>query len=375
MVERRVGVARVLLDSEVVPGDPVIDDGRIVAVEAPLPGASGLAVPGLVDLQVNGITDPGVGSIDFSDAGPGEMRSAARALAEHGVTAFCPTLITAPPDHTIAALQRLEEARIEQGSEPARNEARILGAHLEGPFLSAERLGAHPAAHRRDPELILLGRLLAAGPVQMVTLAPELAGAVELIQTLRNHDIVVAAGHSDATAAEAAAGFAAGVTLTTHHGNAMRPFTPRAPGLFGRALVEPDVGVPIIADGHHLAAETTKLIAAAVGERLILVSDAVAHGRTLGGATPLRSVDGAVRDEAGRLAGSALWLDDAVRNLVDLGLPRSTTLAAASTTPARYLRRPEHAVRPGAVADIVVFDESLSVREVFVAGQRAHRTR
>ena len=153
---------------------------------------------------------------------------------------------------------------------------RVVGAHLEGPFLSPERLGTHPLEHRRDPDLALLERLLDAGRVTTFTLAPELAGADALIERLLEREIVVSAGHTNATAAQAHAAFDLGVSTVTHLFNAMRPFRSRDPGIVGVALTRRDVYVQMIVDGHHLADETVRLIWAAAGGRVALVSDATA---------------------------------------------------------------------------------------------------
>src|SRR5262249_29254243 len=150
----------------------------------------------------------------------------------------------------------------------------ILGMHLEGPFLSASRLGAHAAAGRRDPDLALLERLLDGGPVRMMTLAPERPGADPLIDRLLERGVAVALGHTDATAAEANAAFDRGARAVTHLFNAMRPFQHRDPGIAGAALARDDVLVSIILDGIHLADETARMIWNAAAGRVALVTDA-----------------------------------------------------------------------------------------------------
>ena len=149
---------------------------------------------------------------------------------------------------------------------------RVVGAHVEGPFLSPERLGTHPREHRRDPDLALLDRLLDAGRVTELTLAPELPGAEALIQRALERGAVVSAGHTNATAAQAHAGFDLGVSTVSHLFNAMRPFRSRDPGVVGVALTRRDVFVQMIVDGHHLADETVRLIWAAAAGRVALVT-------------------------------------------------------------------------------------------------------
>ena len=188
----RLGVAAALVDGSFLPGDVEVEAGVVTAVG--LAGVGhGLAVPGFVDLQVNGF-----GGVDFLDASSADYRVAGDALLETGVTAFLPTLITSPEEELLGALR-----------EVPRGEARprILGVHLEGPFLSPARLGAHGASSRRDPDLALLDRLLDAGEVRLMTLAPELPGAGELIDRLVERGVTVSLGHTDATAAQANAAF------------------------------------------------------------------------------------------------------------------------------------------------------------------------
>src|SRR5207237_4587730 len=152
---------------------------------------------------------------------------------------------------------------------------RILGVHLEGPFLSPRRLGIHPAASCRPPDVELLERLLAAGPVQLVTLAPELPGAEALIDRLLRGEVAVSCGHSDATAEEAEAAFDLGIRTVTHLFNAMRPFRHRDPGIAGAALAREDVIVQVILDGFHLAPETATVVWRAATGRVALVTDAI----------------------------------------------------------------------------------------------------
>jgi N-acetylglucosamine-6-phosphate deacetylase len=251
----------------------------------------------------------------------------------------------------------------------------VLGAHLEGPFISAERLGTHPADARRDPDRALLERLLAAGPVSHVTLAPELPGALELVELLRERGVTVSCGHSDATAAEAREAFARGVKTVTHIFNAMRPFAAREPGLAGAALVTNDVVVQVILDGVHLADDTARLVWQAAAGRVALVTDAIAAAHAGDGTYTIAGVDFEVEDGVARnaervLAGSTVCMIDAVRNLVALGAPLEAALSAATALPARVAARPElGTLAPGTVADVVVLDDSLDIRRVLMHGE------
>src|SRR5688572_22338665 len=207
-----------------------------------------------------------------------------------------------------------------------------------------------------------------------MTLAPELPGALELVDLLHARGIVVSLGHSDATAAEADAAFARGVRTVTHLFNAMRPFHHRDPGIVGAALARPDVVVQLILDGHHVAPETAGLVWAAAGGRVALVTDAIAAAGAGDGAFPLGdvavSVDGGVaRSSDGSLAGSSLTMLQALRNLCELGMPLADAVGAVTSVPARAARRDDvGSIRPGARADVVVLDDALEIRTVLVGG-------
>ena len=359
----RLNVGAALVDGAFVPGDVEVADGRVAAVGLNSANGKGIASPGFVDLQVNGFA-----GVDFFSADAGGYRRAGAALLECGVTAYQPTFITSPEDELVAALAEVPV----NGVSP-----RVLGAHLEGPFISSERLGTHPAESRRDPDPALLERLLAAGPVSHVTLATELPGAFELVDMLRERGVTVSCGHSNATAAEARDAFARGAKTVTHIFNAMRPFAAREPGLAGAALVTGDVVVQVILDGVHLADDTARLVWQAAGGRVALVTDAIAAARNGDGSYRLAGVDFEVEDGVARsadqvLAGSTVCMIDAVRNLVALGAPVEAALAAATSVPARIAGRPElGTVAPGSSADIVVLDDGLEIVRVLVRGEDA----
>jgi N-acetylglucosamine-6-phosphate deacetylase len=310
----------------------------------------------------------GFAGVDFFSADAEGYRRAGRALLECGVTAYQPTFITSPEEELVGALAEVPV----NGAAP-----RVLGAHLEGPFISPARLGTHPADARRDPDRALLERLLAAGPVSHVTLAPELPGAFELVDLLRERGVTVSCGHSDATAAEAREAFARGAKTVTHIFNAMRPFAAREPGLAGAALVASDVVVQVILDGVHLADDTARLVWQAAGGRMAIVTDAIAAAHAGDGAYTLAGVDFEVEDGVARnadqvLAGSTVCMIDAVRNLVALGAPVEAALAAATSVPARLAGWPElGTLAPGSAADVVVLDDSLEIVRVLVRGEDA----
>ncbi len=357
----RLGVEAALVDGRLVPGDVELADGRIAAYGLSSMNGHGIASPGFVDLQVNGFA-----GVDFLGATPDGYRRAGEALLETGVTAYLPTFITAPEARLVAALREVPATP----SGP-----RILGVHLEGPFLSPARLGIHPESDRRDPDEALLERLLTAGPVRLMTLAPELPGAERLIDLLLRHEVAISCGHSDATAEEANAAFDAGVRTVTHLFNAMRPFRHRDPGIAGAALAREDVVVQVILDGVHLAEETARVVVRAARGRIALVTDAMAGAGLSDGAYRLGGVaieiqDGIARGPSGVLAGSTLTMVDAVRNLHAIGASLEESLAAASEVPARVLRNPVAGrIAIGLPADVVVLTEGLEVERVLVDGR------
>jgi N-acetylglucosamine-6-phosphate deacetylase len=359
----RLGVAGAVVDGTLVAGDVSIEDGVVAGVGHP-GGGSGIAVPGLVDLQVNGYA-----GVDLLDADVDGAIAVRRALALTGVTAFQPTLISSPGPVVERALRTIDLAAEAEGLG-----ARIVGTHLEGPFLAPERAGTHPIEHLRRPDLGELRALLDAGSVTTMTIAPELPRATELVEELARRGILVSLGHSDATAEVAADAFGRGAATVTHLFNAMRPFAPRDPGLAGAALASDGVVVQLIADGVHLAGETVALAWKAAGGRVALVSDAIAAAGMGDGDWRLGSVEVAVRDGVARrhdgtLAGSVAPLIRGVRTLVGLGVPLPAAIDAASRVPADLIGRGELGrIALGGRADIVVLGDRLDIQLVLLGG-------
>jgi len=357
----RLGVAAALVHGELVPGDISVEDGRVL--EIGLSGVSNelIAIPGLVDIQNNGF-----GGVDFLTASTEDYREAGEALLRSGVTAYQPTFITAPELATVEALRALPSG----GAGP-----RLIGAHLEGPFLSPERPGMHPVEHLRAPDLALLDRLLDAGHVTEMTLAPELPGAELLIRRLRERGVAVSAGHTNATAGQADHGFDLGIAGLTHIFNAMRPLRSRDPGVAGAALTRPEVIIKMIVDGHHLARETVQVVWACAAGRVALITDSMSGAGVGGGTFLLGDVEVEVGEESvpmlrdGTLAGSVLTMIDAVRNLHALGVPFEQAVGAATEVPARLLGlEGVGLLEPGGPADIVVLDDRLEIQTVLCTG-------
>lgn len=360
----RLGVKAALVDGQLVRGDVAIDGEYVDAIGLSPAGRTGLAVPGLIDLQINGFD-----GVDFTSAGTDDYRHVAKRLAATGVTSFQPTLISLPADQYVAALGRLDPSEI--------RDARILGMHLEGPFLSPARCGAHDPENMIHPDVTLTQQFLDAGHFTHMTIAPELPGALKLIDFLSTRGVTVALGHTDCDAETATTAFDGGARSVTHIFGAQRPWGHRDPGVSGVALVRSDVFVTAIVDGVHLAPETVQLAANAAGERFVLITDAIAAAGRPDGRYPLgdRSVileHGACRLDDGTLAGSALTLDQAIRNMIDLGFDPLRAIGAATTAPAALIRRTDlGSLAPGGAADVCVMDDSFEVVRTIVFGSES----
>jgi N-acetylglucosamine-6-phosphate deacetylase len=331
-------------------------------------GGGGLLVaPGLIDLQING----GFGRDFTSD--PSSIWDVGARLPRHGVTAFLPTIVSAPAAAVGRALKVLAS-----GPPAGYVGAQPLGIHCEGPMLARQRRGVHNARHLRPPSMAVIEGWSRSAGVRLVTLAPELPGASRVITALARRGVVVSAGHSDATFEQARAAFTSGVTAGTHLFNAMSGFDHREPGLAGALLSDgPTVG--LIADGVHVHPAAVALAWHLKGLRgVALVTDAVASmgartGRRRLGGTSITMQAGAPRTASGVLAGSVLTLDAAVRNVVAFtGCDPGEALAAASATPAALLGEPRRGrIEAGAGADLMLLDDRLGVVATIVAGRVA----
>jgi N-acetylglucosamine-6-phosphate deacetylase len=366
---RRLGVARALVDGELVDGDVEVgDDGRIAAVGLRGTSGSGTAVPGFVDLQVNG-----VGGVDLRAADPDGYAVAARVLAAHGAVAVQPTFFSLGLDGYRSALGVLAEVR---AADPSPAGCRFLPAHLEGPFLSPGRVGAHLAATFLPPDPDVLDGLLDAGPVGMVTLAPELPGALDAVGRAVAAGVVVSVGHTEATAAQVRAAADAGARHLTHCWNAHRRFAPRDPGPAGAALADPRLTVGLIADLVHVAPETVALTAAAARGRLAATTDAIAPAGTgadlwQDGRAAVHVDGGAARLADGTLAGGVATPDVLLRNLLRCGLDVAEAVDACGGAQRRLLGREPVHLRPGDPADVAVLDDSWRPVRTLVGGGEA----
>lgn len=363
-------------ERQIEDGALLVEGERIAALgpageQRPPPGAqvldaSGLYLaPGLIELQLNGAF-----GFDFT-AEPKTIWQAAARLPCYGVTSFLPTIITSPPE-TIAAAQRVLAAGAPAdfaGAEP-------LGLHLEGPFLNPKRRGAHNPAYLRPPALDAVADWSPERGIRLVTLAPELPGALDVVRVLRERGVVVSAGHSLATYEEAVAGFDAGITYGTHLLNAMPPLEHRAPGLAGALLTDPRGVAGLIPDGIHLHPAVVKLAWQSKGPRsLNVVTDAMAALGMPPGRYRLGDMDVVVdetsaRLEDGRLAGSVLGLDQGLRNLMAFtGCSPNEALGTVTMVPADLLRLERGRLAVGLLADLVLLTPDLRVVATIARGK------
>lgn len=366
----RVRAGRII---EVTPGLPAKTDHADQADQVEVL-TTGLLTAGLVDIQINGAY-----GVDFADVDADGFRRVCEFLPTTGVTRFLPTLITAPVP-TMLAQSHAVLAAADQQSGVA---ARPLGVHLEGPFLSPVRHGVHEPALMSDPRPELVEQILrdrrVADALRMVTLAPERPGALDAVRRFAGAGVLVSVGHSDATAAETRAAADAGARMITHLFNAQRGLGHREPGVPGAALIDPRFSIGLIADLAHVAPDVCQLVFAVAAGRIVLVTDAVAaagmpvgHYR-LGGADVVLTEDGVPRSPEGTIAGSALTLDRAVRNIISLGVDPAVALAAATVVPADTIGEPTLGrLAEGAVADLVWWDDNFQPRRVWVDGEVAH---
>jgi N-acetylglucosamine-6-phosphate deacetylase len=360
------------------PGYVTISDGHVVDVGAGTPAApadivlpDGFLAPGFVDAQVNGYFGE-----ELMAARPEGWAMVVSRLPETGTTAFLPTFITAPVDQLAEALRATTSFLVDLPMG-----ARVLGIHLEGPFISASRRGAHNAAWIVDPTATAVAELVSAGGglVRLVTLAPERPGALDAITQLTEAGVLVSVGHSDATAAQVSLAADRGARMVTHLYNAQRPLLHREPGVVGQALADPRLTSGLITDLHHVSWQACLIAFRAAAGRIVIVTDAAAcagmpPGRYLLGGEPIELPPGAgqppVRAD-GTLAGSALRMDTGVANMVRAGLELSDAIAAATRIPADLLGCPDLGrIAPGAAGDLVWLGADLQVRATWIGGQQ-----
>ncbi len=357
----------------------VIENGRILAVEprrqvtpdpeqVELIDASGLLVlPGLIDIHVHG----GAGC-DMMDATPESLECMSNFFLQHGVTAYLPSSITYSSAATLRAIENVAQNMAGAGG------ARILGIHLEGPYLSQAYRGAQPEEFIRDPDPQEYLPWFNSGVIRRMTVAPELPGALELIRDGLERGVRFSAGHTAATYAQVEQAVEAGLSQSTHTFNGMLGLHHREPGALGAFLSDERITCEVIADGIHVHPAMLRLLARAKGvERTVLVTDAIrAVGLQDGsyelGGHPITVQAGVARTASGNLAGSTLTLECAVQNMVQmvgLTIPQAIAMATATPAAALGLQGQKGVIQPGADADIIFIDSDFNVRLALIAGK------
>jgi N-acetylglucosamine-6-phosphate deacetylase len=361
----------------------IVDNGRILEItsanhrEVPrearhvqFPNA--VLAPAFIDLHIHGGA-----RFDCMDNNPEALPAIEHLLASHGVGSYFPTTVTASLDKSLAAVERLADA-IESGRSRSAQRSQPLGIHLEGPFLSHARRGVHPPADLLPPTLATFNRLwqAARGNIKILTIAPELDGAAELIEEAARRGVCVSLGHTDADFETSRRAVELGARHATHTFNAMRPLGHRDPGVLGEVLTDSRVTADIIADGIHLDPAIVKLfLEAKGGENSVLITDATAATGMPDGRYRLGSIEVEVTNGVcmadGRLAGSVLTMDRAVRNVMkfaNLPLQQSIRLATLNPGAVAGITSTKGELKPGADADFVVLDSQGMVQQTILGG-------
>lgn len=370
---------------EILDGVLLVEHGRIAgvgkreAIELPAgtreyDAREWTLAPGFIDIHVHG-----AGGRDVMEPDAEALACAARTVARFGTTAMVATTVTASPDRTCRSLESLARSAKDQAIRPdkATPAAELLGIHFEGPFISPARRGVHPPQWIAIPSPAMLDRMLEAaeGWGRILTLAPELDGALELVERGRRAGLVTAMGHTNATYQESIQAIENGVCHAVHVFNAMRPFSHRETGVVGAVLTRREVTAEVIADGEHVDAPALSILLATKGiERTILVSDGTAATAMPDGIYRLGTfevrVDGGIcRDAEGHLAGSTLTLDRALRHMVGLGVRPADAVQMATLNPARRLGLESRKgfLAAGADADLVFLNDGWFVTAVMTA--------
>jgi N-acetylglucosamine-6-phosphate deacetylase len=359
-----------------------VEDGRIAEISSRAEKTASnvpmvdfgdaILAPGFFDIHIHG----GAG-IDLMRASPSEIPQVGKFLAKHGVTEYFPTTVAAPLDSTCKALERLAGA-IEAPPTENETQARPLGIHLEGPFLSHKRRGVHPPENLVEPTVAIFDRLWQAsrGHVRVLTIAPEIPGAMEVIAEAVKRKVCVSIGHSDADLQTAQAAVNSGARHATHTFNAMRPLDHRDPGIIAEVLTDDRLSADMIVDGIHVAPSVVQLFLQMKGlERAVLITDAISATGMPDGHYQLGPIEVDVKEgkctSNGSLAGSVLTMDRAVRNVTKFSRwSLRDAVRAASTNAARAVGMPDYgSISVGAYANFTVMNASGEIIKTIVRGQ------
>lgn len=331
-----------------------------------------LAAPGFIDVHIHG-----AGGHDVMEGTEAALDAVSSTIGKHGTTAFVATTVTADPE---AICRSSEEIAHYIGVQHGRSRpgAEVLGIHFEGPFISQVRRGVHPPQWIKLPSAELLEKFVAAaqGNALMLTIAPELLGAIPCIDAARKAGIVVGIGHTDATYEQARVALMHGAHHAIHTYNAMRPFSHRDAGVIGAVLTSPEISAELIADGVHVDETAMRLLLQAKGAGgVILITDGISatgmpDGKYVLGGFEVTVSGGVCRNAEGKLAGSTLTLDRALRNIVRLGASPGDALQMLTLNPAKLLgiEHKKGVLRANADADIVLLTEGLEITQVFTRG-------
>ena len=331
-----------------------------------------IAAPGFIDVHIHG-----AGGHDVMEGTDHALRKIAATIGSHGTTSFVATTVTADPNAITSSSEGIARYIASQHKETFAG-AEVLGIHFEGPFISPLRRGVHPPEWLRLPSAELLDKFVSAskGNARILTIAPELLGAMPCIDAARKAGMVVGIGHTDATYEQARAAVAHGAHHAIHTYNAMRPFSHRDAGVIGAVLTSPDITAELIADGVHVDETAMRVLLQAKGASgVILISDGISatampDGKYVLGGFEVTVSGGICRNAEGKLAGSTLTLDRALRNITRLGISLHDTLQMLTLNPAKLLgiEHKKGVLHANSDADILLLDEGLHVTQVYTRG-------
>jgi N-acetylglucosamine-6-phosphate deacetylase len=381
----------VVTPSEIIDGGSVvIEGGRITDVIRKRPettretrnatvleAENRLVIPGMIDIHTHGL-----GGGSALDGAKESMLKMSLSFPRYGVTGFLPTTVAEPRELLLSAARVVAEII---GSDPAPDGAEVLGMNLEGPFISKNKPGAQPVGSIREPDIDEFNQILreSNGSVRLITVAPEVNGALDFIKKVRANGVTVAAGHSNASYEEMLAGINAGITHASHTFNAMREFKQRDPGMLAAILTRDEVTAELIADNVHVHEGTMRLLMKAKGfNKIVLVSDSMPLAGMPNGEYDLMGFkvekdNDVLKLPSGQLAGSAVTLDKSLRIAVNqLGVPLRDATSMVTINPARVIKAGNRkgAIERGKDADLTILEkDGLSVYATIIRGQIAYR--